>query len=216
MATLHRVRIELPDRPGALAKAAAAIASAGGNVLSVDIHEIDGERTVDEILVEMPDGCRPESLSSILAEAGAGTLLSMQADTAVTDPIVRALHWVGFALEGDPQDSDLALAQSLSEICTTAVAWVWDPAAAEGLLAGKRALALGAAVVTRETELPPEVGGPEGPVWLMAVPDDYLNPSRVAFVARASTVRFTASEVARAEALMSVCHRLSVSVSREH
>lgn len=215
MSMLHRVRIELPDRPGALAKAAAAIATAGGNVRSVDIHEIDGERTIDEILVEMPEGCQPEALSSILAEAGAGTLLSMQPDSAVTDPIVRALHWVGFALEGDPQDSDLALAQSLGEICTTGVAWVWSPEAAESLLAGQRALALGSAVVTRETELPPELGGPPGPLWLMAVPDDYLNPSRVAFVARASTMRFTASEVARAEALMSVCHRLTVSAVRD-
>jgi hypothetical protein len=215
MPTRYRVRIELPDRPGALAKAAAAIATAGGNVMSVDIHEIDGERSVDEIVVDLPDACDLDTLASVLSGADAGVLLSMRADSAIVDPIVRALHWVGFALEAEPQDCDLALAQSLSEICTTDVAWVWTPVEAERLLAGQRALALGSAVVTREAELPPEVAGLlTGPTWVMAVPDDQLNPSRVAFAARASSVRFTASEVARAETLMSVCYRLTAAATR--
>ncbi len=211
MSTRYRVRIELPDRPGALAKAAAAIATAGGNVMSVDIHEIDGERSVDEILIDLPDSCEPTKLSSVLAAADAGVVLSARVDSAIVDPIVRALHWVGFALEAEPQDCDLALAQSLAEICTTDMAWVWSPVEAEQLLAGRRALALGSAVVTREAELPPQVRGEQpGPSWVMAVPDDQLNPSRVGFAARASSVRFTASEVARAEALMAVCYRLTV------
>jgi hypothetical protein len=206
----YRVRIELPDRPGALAKAAAAIATAGGNVMSVDIHEIDGEHAVDEILVALPDSCEPTRLSTVLEAADAGTLLSMRADSGIVDPIVRALHWVGFALEAEPQDCDLALAQSLSEICTTDMAWVWSPEESEQLLAGRRALALGSAVVTREAALPASLAGDHtGPSWVMAIPDDQLNPSRVGFAARTSDVRFTASEVARAEALMSVCYRLT-------
>jgi hypothetical protein len=218
MSGRFRLRIELPDRPGALAKAAAAIASTGGNVMSVDIHEIDGGRSVDEILVDLPEG--PEqtirtTLAAVLRDAGAGTLLSMRPDAAIVDPIVRALHWVGFALEAEPQDCDLALAQSLSEICMTDMAWVWSPEEASQLLAGRRAISLGSAVVTRENELPPEVASTAvGPSWVMAVPDDQLNPSRVGFAARNSDVRFTASEVARAEALMSVCFRLSASAAR--
>lgn len=215
MATRFRVRIELPDRPGALAKAAAAIATAGGNVMSVDIHEIDGERSVDEILVDLPDSPPQATLATVLREAGAGTLLSMRPDSAIVDPIVRALHWVGFALEAEPQDCDLALAQSLSEICMTDTAWVWSPDEASQLLAGRRAISLGGAVVTREKELPAEVASvTSGPSWVMAVPDDQLNPSRIGFVARNSDVRFTASEVARAEALMAVCYRLTASAAR--
>jgi hypothetical protein len=215
MSTRYRVRIELADRPGALAKAANAIATAGGNVMSVDIHEIDGERSVDEILVELPDGVDQASLATVLEDAEAGTLLSMRPDSAIVDPIVRALHWVGFALEAEPQDCDLALAQSLSEICMTDMAWVWSPEEAAQLLAGRRALSLGSAVVTREEQLPPEVASiANGPSWVMAVPDDQLNPSRVGFAARTSTLKFTASEVARAEALMSVCYRLTASPSR--
>ncbi len=115
-------------------------------------------------------------------------------------------------LAAEPQDCDLALANSLAEICTTDLAWVWSPEEATQLLAGQRALALGSAVVTRETELPDSVGAIEsGPSWVMAIPDDQLNPSRVGFAARSSLVRFTASEVARAEALMSVCYRLTPS-----
>ena len=210
MSSRHRVRIELPDRPGALAKAAAAIATAGGNVLSVDIHEIDGERSIDEILVDLPDGCEASVLTSLLAGADAGVVLSIQADSAAFDPIVRALRWVGFALEADPQDCDLALAKSLAEACTTSIAWIATPAEAGQLLAGRQALALGSAVVTRETELPPEMAASlSPPAWVMAVPDDPYNPSRVGFAARPASLRFTASEVARAEALMSVCYRLS-------
>jgi hypothetical protein len=198
-----------------LAKAAAAFATAGGNVMSVDIHEIDGERSVDEILIALPDDCDPKILSTVLEAADAGILLSVRADSAIVDPIVRALHWVGFALEAEPQDCDLSLAQSLSEICQTDVAWVWSPEESEQLQAGRRALALGTAVVTREAQLPASVAALHtGPSWVMAVPDDQLNPSRVGFAARASSVRFTASEVARAEALMSVCYRLTASAAR--
>jgi hypothetical protein len=137
----------------------------------------------------------------------------MQQDSGGVDPIVRALHWVGFALEAEQQNSDLALAHSLSEICTSAVAWVWSPEQASDLMAGQEALTLGGAVVTREPELPPDVaGGLVGPVWLMAVPDDQLNPYRVGFAARA--LRFTASEVARAEALLAVCFRLTAGSDR--
>jgi len=215
MPTRYRVRIELPDRPGALAKAAAALALVGGNVMSVDIHEIDGERSVDEILVELPDAAEPGALASALADASAGVLLSVRPDSAIVDPIVRALYWVGFALEAEPQDCDLALANSLSEICTTDLAWVWSPEEAESLDCGRAALALGGAVVAREADLPRElVGDQQGPHWVMVVPDDELNPSRVGFAARSSSVRFTASEVARAEALMSVCYRLTVCASR--
>lgn len=209
MSNRYRVRIELPDRPGALAKAAAALATAGANVMSLDIHEIDGERSVDEILVGLPDGCPPEALGAALSDADAGSLLSFRHDDGIVDPIVRALYWVGFALESD--HSELALAQSLSELCSTDRAWVWSPAQAGRLRAGQRALALRTAVVTREDELPPEVRGDStGPSWVLAVPDDQLNPSRVGFAARSSAMRFTASEVARAEALMAVCYRLAV------
>jgi hypothetical protein len=213
MSNRYRVRIELPDRPGALAKAAAALATAGANVMSVDIHEIDGERSVDEILVVLPESCPPEALGAALSDADAGSLLSFRDDAGIVDPIVRALYWVGFALESE--DSDLALAQSLSEICSTERAWIWPPGEAGRLHAGQRALALRTAVVTREEELPAEVRGDStGPSWVLAVPDDQLNPSRVGFAARSSAVRFTASEVARAEALMAVCYRLAVPSAR--
>ena len=208
----YRVRIELPDRPGALAKAAAALAEAGANVMSVDIHEIDGERSVDEILVSLPGAGPTEALGQALTAAGAGELLSVRADSGIVDPIVRALHWVGFALEAD--DSDLALAQCLSEICSTDRAWIWSPEEAARLSAGQRALALRTAVVTKVDELPAELGGGAGPCWVLAVPDDQLDPTRVGFAARDSSVRFTASEVARAEALMSVCNRVVAPASR--
>ncbi|MBA3655083.1 MAG: ACT domain-containing protein, partial [Actinobacteria bacterium] len=35
---LYRLRVELPDRPGALAHVAALIADSGASVISLDIH----------------------------------------------------------------------------------------------------------------------------------------------------------------------------------
>jgi len=99
-------------------------------------------------------------------------------------------------------------------MCTSAAACVWSPEEASRLLAGRQALALGHAVVTSETDLPTEVSAdlPDS-AWVLAVPDDPEHPLRVGFAARAQSLPFTASEVARADALMSVCHQLTIATT---
>ncbi|MCU1373449.1 MAG: hypothetical protein JWO68_735, partial [Actinomycetia bacterium] len=49
----YRLRIELPDRPGALAGVTSEIATFDANILSIDVHEVDGNTAIDEIVVEV-------------------------------------------------------------------------------------------------------------------------------------------------------------------
>jgi len=43
------------DRPGALARVAAVIAGHGGNVVGIDVQEVDAESAVDELVIDVPD-----------------------------------------------------------------------------------------------------------------------------------------------------------------
>lgn len=51
MPSLHKVRVRLPDESGALARLTAAVAGAGGNILSLSVHGQDSRSVVDELLV---------------------------------------------------------------------------------------------------------------------------------------------------------------------
>lgn len=51
MPVLHKVRVRLPDESGALARLTAAVAGAGGNILSLSVHGQDSRSVVDELLV---------------------------------------------------------------------------------------------------------------------------------------------------------------------
>jgi len=207
---LHRLRVELPDQPGALARVAATIAAQSGNVVSVDIHELDGSAAVDEILVQAPADWDPAGLAAALHEAGAGVLLSCQPGQGPVDPIVRALSWTTAMLAAGPQDSDLELARALAEACTYARAWICNIPEAVSLPAGQLALERGCAVVRRSDDLPAGYSaGLPAAVWVLAVPDGHPDARLVAFLARPVSLRFTASEVARVDALMALHRQLS-------
>lgn len=214
MACTFRLRIELPDQPGALARVAATIADQGGNVVSVDVHEIDGPWAVDEIVVDFEPGWNAPALASALAEAQAGVLLSSSACDVVVDPVVRSLQWAAAMCGIDARERDGALLDALSDACSLASAWVSPVADALAFAAGRRALERGGAVVQRADG----VVGPVLPdlptsVWLLAVPDSHLNPQHVAFLARPLSLRFTASEIARVEALMALRRQFTLAAA---
>jgi hypothetical protein len=211
--TVQRLRVELPDHPGALAQVAATIAALKGDVVSVDIHEVEGLSAVDEIIIRAPDGWDPAALADALAQAGAGTLLSCQPGEAGVDPVVRALAWTRTMLEAGPQDSELELARALAEACTYARAWTSPPEQARALPAGAMALERGQAVIRRTDDLPDAYrAGLPATVWLLAVPDGHPDTRLVAFLARDLSLRFTASEVARVQALLALRRQLTVAL----
>jgi hypothetical protein len=208
MSQLLRLRIELPDRPGALAHVASVLGRRGGNVAAVDIHELEGDAAVDEIVIEVPDDWEPSALADDLSAAGA-TLLSAAPERELRDPIVTALGWSSALLAARAHECDLELGRAVLELTSASAAWVCtvDEAVAYG--AGRLALERGAPVVQRTDE--PIVAADSLPttVWLLAVPDGHLDAELIAFAARPVAVRFTASEIARVEALLMLRRQLA-------
>ena len=89
----YRLRVELPDLPGALAKVATVISDLDGDVVSIDIHELDGHQVVDELVVEVLTELDGRVLGAALEQAGAGILLSCSPAAARPEPVVEALAW---------------------------------------------------------------------------------------------------------------------------
>jgi len=186
-----RLRVELPDRPGSLARVAAVIGEHGGNVVGVDVQEVDADSAVDELVVDVPDNVDVDALRRALVDTGAGVLVSHQSGMNEIDPVLRALRWACAVVSAGDEGADGELVRALTEVCGTETAWVGSLVEARRHEAGRLALTRGGPVAHRT-----------GDGWLLAVPDARLDPRRVAFVGRPLTDRFTATEVARVEALL--------------
>jgi hypothetical protein len=186
-----RLRVELADRPGSLARVAAAIGEHGANVVGVDVQEVDADSAVDELVVDVPDNVDVDSLRRALVDTGAGVLVSHQSGMHEIDPVLRALRWACAVVSAGDEGADDELVRALSEVCGTDTAWLAGLAEAPQHEAGRMALDRGGPVSHRD-----------GETWLLAVPDARLDPRRVAFVGRPLSDPFTATEVARVEALL--------------
>jgi hypothetical protein len=211
----YRLRVELPDLPGALAKVATVISELDGDVVSIDIHELDGHRSVDELVVEVLTELDGRVLGAALEAADAGILLSCAPTSPTPEPVLDALGWAReLATSHDPG----TVARVLAAACHSAKVWVAPIDEAREVPAGRLALARGAPLVQRAHELPGPLAGPRpSAMWLLAVPDAQPQTRCIAFLARPGSLRFTASEVARAHALMSL-HRTVAdhAARREH
>jgi hypothetical protein len=205
---LYRLRVELPDRPGALADVATAIAAHRGNVVAIDIHELDGDKAVDEIVIDGPEDWDGEALAGALPGLGA-ELLSWGEDIDATDAMVRALRFAGSLVASEPTQSSLELGRAVLEVTRANAAWVATPGEARHYEAGRRALGHQGAIVIRSNDLPSAVEDPAPTAWVMAVPDAADTPTMVAFAVRPLSLRFTRSEVARVEALLALSSALS-------
>lgn len=56
------IRVQLPDRPGALGAVATALGAVGGDILSVDVVERGSGIAIDDLVVELPSGRQPDVL----------------------------------------------------------------------------------------------------------------------------------------------------------
>jgi ACT domain len=205
----YRIRVELPNRPGALASVASIIGSHGGNVVSVDIHEVEGQQAVDEIIVMLPPDWTPTELAADLLRHDAGTLLSSTSAALSSDSVVRALRWATSLVRSGAMDGGLELARALAELCTSSVAYIATVEEASKHEVGRQAMERGAPYVELATPPPAMSSGLPESSWILAVPDDALQPTRVAFVGRASSFRFTNSEIVRVEALLQLVREMA-------
>jgi hypothetical protein len=206
----YRLRVELPDRPGALAEVTARIARGGANITALEIQSDEGPSAVDEIVVEVPEAWQPGVLAGDLAESGFATLLSSQLVTVIADPVVEALRSFASMVTATPAERDTECVALLLALTHGSSAWLSGVDAAKGIDAGRLALERGAPFVMRsqvDDDGAAAAGEPE-PCWLLAVPDDPDHPRLVGFVTRPIRLRFTATELNRVEWVLRLCRRL--------
>ena len=96
-----RLRISMPDQPGAVGRVATIIASHGGNITSIDAQQATSEFAVDEPLVDFSSEPDLTRLREDLAGDG-DTLLVSQQVTDTIDPIVVSLGHVSELLHSRP------------------------------------------------------------------------------------------------------------------
>lgn len=201
----HSIRVELPDLPGALAKVATVVSELNGDVVSVDVHEVDGNNAVDEMVVEFLTGLDPGELGHALDRSGAGRLLSCSPAPDRADPVVEALRWARDLAAAPVAGAGGTLERVLADACPAAAVWVAPIDDARAVAAGRLALVRSLPVVQRAEEMPEGFGvEAPGPVWLLAVADGAQPTRTIAFLARPVSLRFTASEVARVDALVAI------------
>jgi hypothetical protein len=212
MPALYRLRIDLPDRPGALAYVSSALARRELDIVDVAVHEVDGDRAVDEIVVRGPTHLNTTALTADLRSVDAG-LVSAAHCPAEGDLVAAALRWSAAMV--DSADPRAHLVEAMHRLAHVAAAVVLPAESAASLQAGRSALARGAPVALRTGELPAELGGSHrAPQWLLAVPDDDREPAWVAFAARPLSLRFTATEIARVCALLAVLREVAPARAR--
>lgn len=204
-----RLRISLADRPGALAQVATLIARHGGNIISVDVQRVDADHAVDDVVVDFDGEPDLVALRNDLAVEAAATVMSHQ-QAFPADPVVGSLRRVVQLVDAGPGEPGKALAEGVAELCSSPVVWVSDALEASQYHAGRLALEHHGAVAVQTTELPePLAERLHGDVWLLAVPDpERLSGERVVFVARPVANPFTATEIARIEALIALYSRI--------
>jgi hypothetical protein len=197
------LRIELPDHPGALAAVARELARLEMNVVEIAIHEVDGARAVDEIIVSSRHDVAPALLITALAAAGA-ELLSARSCQVRQDPVVGSMTWLTQSLER-PHDQR-TLARGIQVVTGIDAVQIVPVAIAADCDVCTAAIRRGRPVVQRVAELPAFAeGAAAGPRWLLAAPDG-AEPEWVVIASRTFSMRFTATEVRRLSAILD-CRR---------
>jgi len=200
----YRLRIELPDRPGALAGVTSEIAESNANILSIDVHEVDGNTAIDEIVVEVSDDWAPGALAGSMALSGVGNLLSSRLVVASDDPVTAALEAVVAMVAGNPASVDAECCSALLSLALGSSARLLDIEAAVLDATGRLAVDRRGPIVSRVEE------GADQVSWVLAAPDDATDPHTVALVTRPIDMRFSATEVSRVEALLRIRRSLLI------
>jgi len=185
----YRLRIELPDRPGALASVSGVLASSGANIVSIDVHEIDDGSAVDEIVVEVDDDWTPQSAAAALSTNGVGALLSSRRMGNREDAVTAALRAVASMAAAAPEDLDgYCIAAVMQMVSGSSIVLVSSDDAGD---------VQDGSVVHRVDH-----------GWQLAAVDDDTDPQTIAVLARPLNVRFSATEISRVEALLRIRRRL--------
>ncbi len=196
----YRIRVQVPEVVGSLARLTAVLASHGASIRSVDIHQVDGDAAIDEIMVEGPEEWEPIELGADIAAIGANLLTLLEVDQP-RDGAASGLVWAAAVLADGPAKCDEHLAFGLAELVAAPLAWISTVEDSVVLDGAALALERGSPVVVRTAGFE----GPAGPVadgWLLVAADDPVEPRVLAFASRPKSMRFAACDVARVEAVL--------------
>jgi hypothetical protein len=211
MAYTARCRIAVRHGRSALAQLGVALRAGGAEPVSIDYHRIDQAHDAVDLVIELPDVIDRAGLARLLIEAGAGRLVSYVPPPVEVDRILGLLLQCRDLLAaGDAVELDRRVGAAIAGFCGTATAIVSSMPAAMAYEAARFAVARHRSIVQRTGHLPPALGGHRlTEAWLLAAPDGGLHPTRVALVARAVAEPFSATEIARVEAILAIRRRLA-------
>jgi len=208
MSQLVRLRVEMADVPGALARAASIIADHGGNITALDVQHCADASAVDEVTIELRDASDLPKLRRRLNESGIASVVALQSANP-EDLLVRVLRRVR-ALLSEPAaqaDADLALRRGVADLLATPAVWVSTGPEAADFAAGREALSARGEIVLVQTEerLPLLADTVAGVAWVLAIAGPAsASQERVVFVARPLAKPFTTTELSRVEALIAL------------
>lgn len=110
----YLVRVELPDRPGALGAVATALGTVECDILAMDVVERSTGRAVDDLVVALPSGKAPDLLIT-----AAESVPGVRVDSVRPDPGVADSHreWeLVEAIAADPEQAVETLAELLPDV----------------------------------------------------------------------------------------------------
>ncbi|MBW8827340.1 MAG: ACT domain-containing protein [Acidobacteria bacterium] len=196
----YRLRVQVPERVGSLARLAGVLAEHGASIRSVDIHQVDGDSAIDEIIVEAQEEWEPVSLGGDIAAIGSSLVSVLEVDQP-NDALAGGLQWAAAVVAAGVPGCDAHLAYGLAQLLAAPLAWLSPLDEGAALEGAPLALERGSPVVVRTAGF----DGPAGPVpdgWLLVAADDPLDPQTLAFASRPKSMRFAACDVARIEAIL--------------
>jgi hypothetical protein len=191
--TTYRLRIEVPLEPPIASTVADAIDELGGDIVAVDLREVDGPRAIDEMVVEFEGPSPVHALSRVLDADPSTTLLSSQR-CEPGEPAQHARNWAHAAVDLDPEQRASDLSARLRAACPLTRVELRDANDVRDLPVVEMALARGGPVVQRSA-------GPV-PRWVMAAADRYPDAGQIALLERAMSLRFSAYDAARVNFLI--------------
>ncbi|MGK2957777.1 MAG: hypothetical protein ACSLFB_05135 [Acidimicrobiales bacterium] len=200
---LYRVRVELEDSPGRLARLASSLGSVGANILSIDVQGLYGASVADEIVLHAPVEVNLSGITNAVERSGALVLSAEPVDHhAAGDVQVRCYDAARYVLEANRNNGEYSLQEALIKVVRAdLVSLIAEENATRGL----------AQVALREQQT---VTGPERdylgssstwiegePSWAMAAPFERGSKRWVAVMVRGSP-DFTSTEAARVRAFL--------------
>lgn len=221
--TYWRFRLTLCDHPGGLADVTRAVAGLGVDVLDLDVHRLDPHHqesscagdpddriglVADDLVVELPFWVEPTMVERALLEAGARSVRAQQ--IGPHDLVDADARTLALATALVRRDADAAsIRAGLRSLLACEHVWLAPEPALAPLDVVDEARRSGTVAVGRERML--RLGPSAEPAWLVALP---WGPSqRLVAVAAQAGGPFTATQIARARALLELAHAVRRSVA---